>query len=462
MNTTFWNFILLLVLVNAQLKGNVKKNVLLPIQAWDHGKSVQWYLTLDANWRWVHYKDNVDNCFANGWVQKYCPDAKKCAENCMLEGIEQAEYLSTYGISVSSSALTLRYVTKHTHGENVGSRLYLIGEDQQTYKGFDFTGKQFSFTVDVSQVPCGMNGAVYSIEMPLDGGLNQWNKAGAPYGTGYGDAQCAKDITWIGGLANLNQSGACSVEMDFWEANRMATAFTPHTCSTKGTQMCVTPLQCGDGNQRYKGWCDKDGADYNPYRLGNQSFYGMGSSFAVDTTKPFEVITQFIAPNGKLSIMRRFYRQHGKVIYGGEMSDTLIAQRKQKFSETNHFNQLGGMKGMQESFQRQHVMAFSLWDDVSVSMLWLDSTYPVGSKEPGALRGPCSGKENNAFDLRKKSPNSQVVYSDFKFGPIESFGHAAQPSQSPRPQPKPSVQPLPPSPSSSLPSKSFSCKCTFE
>lgn len=34
-------------------------------------------------------------------------------------------------------------------------------------------GKEFSFDVDVSQLPCGLNGALYFVEMPADGGKNK-------------------------------------------------------------------------------------------------------------------------------------------------------------------------------------------------------------------------------------------------------------------------------------------------
>ena len=42
-----------------------------------------------------------------------------------------------------------------------------------------------------------------------------------------------------------------------------------------------------------------DGADINPYRLGNKTLFGTGSNFAIDTTKPFTVKTLFITDNGK-------------------------------------------------------------------------------------------------------------------------------------------------------------------
>ena len=64
--------------------------------------------------------------------------------------------------------------------------------------------------------------------------------------------------------------------------------------------------------------CDKDGCDYNHWRQGDREYFGVGSNFAVDSSKKMTVVTQFITDdgtdNGELVEMRRIYVQDGKVI----------------------------------------------------------------------------------------------------------------------------------------------------
>ena len=80
----------------------------------------------------------------------------------------------------------------------------LNGNDK--YEMFKVLGKEFTFTVDVSTLPCGVNGALYFVDMLEDGGLSKYpgNKAGAEYGVGYCDAQCPHDIKFINGEANVD------------------------------------------------------------------------------------------------------------------------------------------------------------------------------------------------------------------------------------------------------------------
>lgn len=58
-------------------------------------------------------------------------------------------------------------------------------ESESKYQLFNLIGNEFSFDVDVSKLPCGLNGALYTVEMAADGGLGEGNNAaGAKYGTG--------------------------------------------------------------------------------------------------------------------------------------------------------------------------------------------------------------------------------------------------------------------------------------
>lgn len=57
-------------------------------------------------------------------------------------------------------------------------------ESEDKYRTFNLLNKEFTFTVDVSNLPCGLNGALYFSQMAADGGSgkNAGNKAGAKYG----------------------------------------------------------------------------------------------------------------------------------------------------------------------------------------------------------------------------------------------------------------------------------------
>lgn len=75
----------------------------------------------------------------------------------------------------------------------------MASEDK--YEMFKLKNKEFTFDVDVSNLPCGLNGALYFVSMDADGGMSRFpdNTAGAKYGTGYCDAQCPQDIKFING-----------------------------------------------------------------------------------------------------------------------------------------------------------------------------------------------------------------------------------------------------------------------
>lgn len=107
-------------------------------------------VVMDANWRWVHDVNSSTNCYTgNTWDTDICDTDATCAEDCCLDG---ADYSSTYGVTSSGDALTLDFVKTNSNGENVGSRLYLMGSDSE-YQMFTLLGNEFTFDVDVSDLP---------------------------------------------------------------------------------------------------------------------------------------------------------------------------------------------------------------------------------------------------------------------------------------------------------------------
>merc|ERR1719512_234946 len=322
---------------------------------------------------------------------------------------------------------------------------------------FYLKNRECTVDIDVSELYCGINGAMYFIEMDEYGGKGLGNNnAGAPYGTGYCDAQCPHDIKFISGEANsegwianpndpdaqmgAGKYGSCCAEMDIWEANSMANAYTPHPCDITGHLKCEGTA-CGDNDkgERYDGVCDKDGCDINPYRMGNRMFFGRGSQFEVDTLKPVTVVTQFITTdgtdNGDLFEMKRYYVQDGNMIMSpvttilgpddsDDVDDAFCAAKKIAFGDVDDYMEKGGSAAMGESLDRGHVMAISLWDDVEVNMLWLDSAFPldVPATDPGVQRGDCpGGVESTPEYLRQTYPEGWVSFQNAFVGPIGSF-----------------------------------------
>jgi cellulose 1,4-beta-cellobiosidase len=406
--------------------------------------TLQRNIVLDSNWRWLHSTKDSTNCYTgNTWDKTLCPNPTTCASNCAVDG---ADYSGTYGITTSGNALTLKFVTKGPYSTNIGSRVYLM-DTASTYQMFNLNNQEFTFDVDMSNLPCGLNGALYFVQMDKDGGMSKYsgNKAGAKYGTGYCDTQCPHDIKFINGEANTigwtpasndanagkGQYGACCNEMDIWEANNNAAAYTPHVCSGSGGQTRCSGTDCGDGDDRYKGICDKDGCDFNSFRMGDKNFLGPGKT--VNTNQKFTVVTQFISTGSSLTEIRRLYVQNGKVIANSKstfsgltqynsISDQFCSAQKTLFGDTNSFSQRGGLAAMGKAMQTGMVLVMSLWDDHDVGMLWLDSNYPTtaDASKPGIARGTCSATSGDPKTLETNSGNASVTFSNIKYGPIGS------------------------------------------
>ncbi|RAL11911.1 glycoside hydrolase, partial [Aspergillus homomorphus CBS 101889] len=380
-----------------------------------------------------------------------CPDAATCARNCIIEGITN---YTAYGVEVqrnhtavnlrqylpASSTSTSTSSTSTTNGnasalKTTSPRIYLLAPPPNTnthtntnttttqpqYQPLNLLNRELTFTVQNANLPCGMNAALFLSEMPISGGYNaHLNRAGAAYGTGYCDAQCYVK-PWVNGTANVAGLGACCNEMDIWEANARATAFTPHSCSVSGLYGCDAEGsgagECGAGEG---GVCDHSGCGFNPYASGNPGFYGLGGGFVVDSAREITVVTQFLTRDGTdtgdLVEIRRVYLVDGVRVGshglggngtwgGGAITDAFC-----RAQGASSFESHGGLAGMGRALARGMVLVFSIWNDASGYMQWLDA----------GANGPCSATEGDPRVIEREDPGTNVVFSNVRWGEIGS------------------------------------------
>jgi cellulase len=348
-------------------------------------------LVLDWNYRYLHEVNSSTSCTTSsgGVNPSICPNEATCAANCAIEG---ANYTAA-GITTSGDAVTLRqYVESDGTISSASPRCYLLGDDGD-YEMLQLNGQELRYDVDVSSLVCGENGALYLSQMLATGGRSEYNPGGANYGSGYCDAQCSVDA-WVNGSLNTAGVGACCNEMDIWEANANATALTPHPC---------------EGEK-----CDPDGCGFNPYAQGVTNFYG--NYHTVNTLEPFTVITQFYTSDntttGTLTNIVRLYIQNGVLIQNAVSTSTGLDSITAAWCDSSDSAaaSLGGLTTIGEALEAGMVLVFSIWNDNSQYMNWLDS----GSD------GPCSSSAGNPSTIESTTPGTSVTFSNIRWGDIGS------------------------------------------
>lgn len=363
-------------------------------------------IVIDSLSHWVHQKDDQSQGCGN-WGSApnatVCPDVETCQENCIMEGVSDYE---AYGIFTDGGALTLKHLRED--GSVSSPRVYLLNEAEDEYEMIKLTGQEFTFDVDGSKLPCGMNGALYMSEMAADGGLSELNTGGAAYGTGYCDAQCFT-TPFINGVGNIEGKGSCCNELDIWEANARSTHLAPHPCNITGLYEC-TGDECA-----FDGVCDKNGCGYNPYRVHQFEYYGPG--YTVDTARPVTVVTQFPADDeGKLKEIRRLYVQDGRIIKNAVIAVEGLPEYNYVTDEfcaatgSDRFMDLGALGGMGDAMTRGMVLCMSIWWDEGGHMTWLDSEEA----------GPCKEGEGDPKNILEVEANPTVIFSNIKWGEIGS------------------------------------------
>jgi cellulose 1,4-beta-cellobiosidase len=173
---------------------------------------------------------------------------------------------------------------------------------------------------------------------------------------------------------------------------------------TRGSNQDSRNSDVGQFSNQYQ--CNQDGCGFNAYRYGAKTFWGQ----TVDSKQKITVVTQFLTAGGKLSEIRRFYIQNGKAIPNPKVS----VYGNGNFDSVNEAfckaagHQVDGWRGLGQmgaSFERGHVLVFSLWD--SNSMQWLD----------GGGYGPCVESNKAAAEA---IPGVSVTWSNLKFGDLDS------------------------------------------
>lgn len=139
----------------------------------------------------------------------------------MINGKPQTKYVISGDWARNNTRVSGNSVTL-----SGGGRVYFGDSSSDTLNTTSFyqmplLGKRFKFDVDLSQVGCSCNGALYAISMPAYNSNQQPTRGDA------GDYYC--DANQVG--------GTYCPEMDILEANKYAMASTAHTCQYHPLQL---------------------------------------------------------------------------------------------------------------------------------------------------------------------------------------------------------------------------------
>jgi cellulose 1,4-beta-cellobiosidase len=77
------------------------------------------------------------------------------------------------GVTVKGDTVIQKLVSNGAFKKVVSSRLYIFKADEKSYDEFSLTGKEFTYIFGMSEIPCSVNVALYTVEMPAKGkGIN--------------------------------------------------------------------------------------------------------------------------------------------------------------------------------------------------------------------------------------------------------------------------------------------------
>ncbi|PLW06683.1 hypothetical protein PCANC_25185 [Puccinia coronata f. sp. avenae] len=316
------------------------------------------------------------------------------------------------------------------------------------YFMFKLKNREFSFTVDVFKLPCGLNGALYFSAMDEDGGKagGTWPVPNTERATvtlnaprmsnGLAARPTPKDgyprrliptlerapwdpaaPRWIYGRPTQSRKPSLLTRAknpNLQSVSARSAEMTP-AADTKlnVTKMDVISLLTDGAPRNSTDSTRRSTATRNLPSSPN-------SSLATEPTPdPFPKSDGFTSKTGK-TIKNEAVTLPGLAKPADSITEDFCAATKKFTSDVNDFSLKGGMKGMDAALERGMVLVFSLWDDQMAHMNWLDSTYPPEKPVtgPGVARGTCDVKAGDPTNVRAKFADATVEFSEVKIGPI--------------------------------------------
>jgi len=294
-----------------------------------------------------------------------------CLGEFSIDGIDNA-HLMGGNMQVNWNRIELQ----HKSGASLTSSCQDGLWDPNGFIQLQLLGKTVAFQVDLSQVGCGCNLAVYLIEAPGRDRIGRPSEGDCGYSPYYCDAN--------------KVCGQWCTEMDIMEANNRVFAVTPHKCDESSTPEYENCDRIGEGKNT------KERIDV----------YGYGSEFVIDTRQPFEVSTSFYGRPSGLYTQASFEKIVTTLSQGGRTVEMPNSPKGEYLA------------GMADAMERGMSLRMTSWGDEADTMSWLDSP-PCGEDS-------CSGE--NA---------GPAVLSNFRIFPIP--GQPVPPAGPPPGQPGPPV-----------------------
>jgi len=240
---------------------------------------------------------------------------------------EGSSYASGHGGDVMGHKLTM----KHNSGFSITTSCK-YDWDPRSFKLFRLLGRTLTYTVDLSKVGCACNLALYLVPLPARGPSGSPSRGTCSYVSYYCDANAA--------------CGNWCPELDVMQANKYVFAATPHKCDAPSS------------NGHYS-HCDREGCGQNTNTMGVMD-YGPGKLYTIDTTRPFDVHTDFYG-SGELAAGAAFTGMQTRLVQG---SNQLVLDHS---SCRSYLPNLAGSMAAGMSLR------IAYWGDDPDKMSWLDN-----------------------------------------------------------------------------------------